>query len=66
MSAIIVENGIELTGTLYTSAGGDAENKLALAQQIYDTEAGEFQSELNKKTTAIASIDDATIESICK
>ncbi len=31
-----IENGIEVTGTLYTSAKGDAKDKLAYAEQIYD------------------------------
>lgn len=48
-----ITGGIELTGTLYTSAQGDAKDKLAMAQQIYDNELGEFQSEINKKVDAL-------------
>lgn len=42
-----ITGGIELTGTLYTSAQGDAKDKLAMAQQIYDNELNKFQSEIN-------------------
>lgn len=48
-----IANGIELTGTLYTSAQGAAKDKLAMAQQIYDNELNEFQSDINKKVEAL-------------
>ena len=44
-----ITGGIELTGTLYTSAQGEAKDKLAMAEQIYDRELGKFQSEINKE-----------------
>ncbi|MCM1079672.1 MAG: hypothetical protein NC344_10285 [Bacteroidales bacterium] len=47
-----LKGGIELTGTLYTSAQGDAKDKLAMAEQIYDQEQGKFQSEINKELQA--------------
>ena len=43
-----LKNGIELTGTLYTSAQGDAKDKLAYAEQIWDDEQQKNQSEINK------------------
>lgn len=45
MDAIV--GGIELTGTLYTSAQGDAKDKLAMAEQIYDSSIGKHQSTIN-------------------
>lgn len=44
-----LKNGIELTGTLYTSAQGDAKDKLAYAEQIWDDEQQKHQSEINKE-----------------
>lgn len=43
-----IKGGIEVTGTLYTSALGDAENKLAMAEQVYDNFLKKFQSDINK------------------
>lgn len=43
-----IKGGIEVTGTLYTSALGDAENKLAMAEQVYDNSLKKFQSDINK------------------
>lgn len=58
---------IELGGTLYTGAKGDAINKLAFAQQIYDDELKEYQSNLNKvvsdnqkKLEAITFVDNSS------
>lgn len=45
MDAIV--NGIELTGTLYTSAQGDAKDKLAMTDQIFDTAENKSQKEIN-------------------
>ena len=45
MDAIV--GGIELTGTLFTSAQGDAKDKLAMAEQIYDGSMGKHQSTIN-------------------
>lgn len=43
-----IKGGIEVTGTLYTSALGDAKNKLAMAEQVYDNSLKKFQSDINK------------------
>lgn len=47
-----IKGGIELTGTLFTSAQGSAKDKLAYAQQIFDDTygaSGEFQHNINAK-----------------
>lgn len=47
-----IQGGIELTGTLFTSAQGNAKDKLAYAQQIFDDTygtSGEFQHNINAK-----------------
>lgn len=43
-----IKGGIEVTGTLYTSALGDAKDKLAMAEQVYDNSLKKFQSDINK------------------
>lgn len=45
-------NGIELTGTLYTSAQGDAKDKLAYAEQIWDNDLQKYQSDINKESSS--------------
>lgn len=45
MDAIV--GGIELTGTLFTSAQGDAKDKLAYTDQIYDSQQNKSQKEIN-------------------
>lgn len=42
-----INNGIELTGTLFTSAQGDAKDKLAYAEQIWDDDLKKSQKEIN-------------------
>lgn len=42
-----IDNGIELTGTLFTSAQGDAKDKLAYAEQIWDNDLKKSQKEIN-------------------
>ena len=48
-----IKGGIEVTGTLYTSALGDAENKLAMAEQVYDNSLKKFQSDINKNVNEL-------------
>lgn len=43
-----IKGGIEVTGTLYTSALGDAKDKLAMAEQVYDNSLKKFQSDINR------------------
>lgn len=57
-----IQGGIELTGTLYTSAQGEAKDKLAMAAQIYDQEQGKSQAQINKELKATAA-DTSTIDS---
>ena len=60
-----LRNGIELTGTLYTSAQGDAKDKLAYAEQIWDDEQQKHQSEINKKLAeSIEDVPNADEEDI--
>lgn len=48
-----IKGGIEVTGTLYTSALGDAKNKLAMAEQVYDNSLKKFQSDINKNVNEL-------------
>lgn len=52
-----IQGGIELTGTLFTSAQGNAKDKLAYAQQIFDDTygtSGEFQNKINEKVKQLS------------
>lgn len=52
-----IKGGIELTGTLFTSAQGSAKDKLAYAQQIFDDTygaSGEFQHNINAKVKQLS------------
>lgn len=48
-----LKNGIELTGTLFTSAQGEAKDKLAYAEQIWDNDLKQYQSDINKKRASL-------------
>lgn len=48
-----IKGGIEVTGTLYTSALGDAKDKLAMAEQVYDNSLKKFQSDINKNVNEL-------------
>lgn len=56
------KGGIELTGTLFSSALGDAEDKLVYAQQVWDNTQKKHQSQIN----ATVNSNDALLKQVAQ
>lgn len=63
MATVIPSNGglVPINGTLYTTAGGASENKVAIAEQIYDQGRNKFQSAIN---TELYNLNSSSVSSL--